>query len=65
MTPTENTQPSVPNPCVFCGRPIYGSFVGAGDGLMRDGGQFAHPPCYEHEEAMMLAHLRRLLRGTR
>lgn len=39
----------VPNPCTICGGPITnrdGSFVGTGDGSMRDGGSFAHYACY-------------------
>jgi hypothetical protein len=42
----KSTKPTVPNPCVYCKTPIFGSYVGAGDGTMRDGGKFAHPECY-------------------
>jgi len=38
--------PSVPNPCSICGVPIYGSFIGTGDGSLQAGGSFAHPECY-------------------
>ena len=38
--------PSVPNPCSVCGAPIFGSFMGTGDGTMKNGGSFAHPECY-------------------
>lgn len=48
-------KPSVPNPCSICGTPIYGSFVGTGDGTMKDGGSFAHPDCYWKEMAQSLA----------
>jgi hypothetical protein len=37
----------VPNSCSICGKPILGgSFVGTGDGSMRNGGSFAHYDCY-------------------
>ena len=34
------------NPCSICGEKIVGSYVGTGDGTMRNGGSFAHPECY-------------------
>lgn len=43
-------EPSVSNPCTICGTPIYGSYVGDGDGSMKDGGRFAHPYCFRERE---------------
>lgn len=43
-----------PNPCSVCGGPITGwdgTFIGTGDGSMRDGGSFAHYGCYWRDEA--------------
>lgn len=42
---------SVPNPCSICGVPIFGSFIGTGDGTMRAGGSFAHLECYWRRRA--------------
>lgn len=44
-------KPSVPNPCSICRQPIFGSFIGTGDGSMKDGGSFAHPECYWRKRA--------------
>ena len=52
--------PSVPNPCTICGFMIYGSYIGDGDGSMRDGGRFAHPECYRERE--LKSRLSRLLK---
>lgn len=42
----------VPNPCTVCGGPITsGKFIGAGDGSMEDGGNFAHAECYYRQQA--------------
>jgi hypothetical protein len=46
LAPPSAERPSVPNPCSICGVPIVGSFIGTGDGTMKDGGSFAHPECY-------------------
>lgn len=44
------------NPCSVCGLPIIGgSFVGTGDGTMKDGGSFAHNDCYHRARADALA----------
>lgn len=52
--PPEVPKRSVPNPCSVCGVPIFGSFIGTGDGSMRDGGSFAHPECYWRKRASEL-----------
>lgn len=53
MTPRPLATASLimPNPCSLCGLPISGgSFVGTGDGTLRDGGSFAHAWCYRAAE---------------
>lgn len=50
-TAKKKPKPSVPNPCSVCGCPIFGSFIGTGDGTMKDGGSFAHPECYWRDAA--------------
>lgn len=47
-------KPSVPNPCSVCGIPIFGSFIGTGDGTMKNGGSFAHSDCYYRDYSKRL-----------
>ena len=65
-SPTPREGPYVPNPCSVCDLPIYGSFIGTGDGTMKNGGIFAHPECYWRDRAHRVeADLYPLLKAVR